>query len=112
MKIKKNSVSALLVAAMLTVGVGSTFATSAAPESTNKTDTTSQLKENDRTDITGELPENDSEIRMESFTDFDDSRNMWEEILAPYEPFGLIWEYHPDESGNGLKMYRPQPSCR
>ncbi len=105
MKIKKNSVSALLVAAMLTVGVGSTFATSAAPESTNKTDTTSQLKENDRTDITGELPENDSEIRMESFTDFDDSRNMWEEILAPYEPFGLIWEYHPDESGNGLKMY-------
>ncbi len=81
MKIKKNSMTGVLAAVMLTVGIGSAFATSAAPEQAKET------KEAKETTL------------------FDDMRQEWEETLAPYEPFGLTWEYHPDYSGNGLKMY-------
>ncbi|WP_167958217.1 M56 family metallopeptidase [Anaerosporobacter faecicola] len=39
---------------------------------------------------------------------YDDQNNIqkqWEDILAPYEKFGLSYEYIPDSEGNGLKMY-------
>ena len=33
-------------------------------------------------------------------------RESWEQVLAPYEPFGLTWEYEQEEDGSlGIRMY-------
>ena len=36
----------------------------------------------------------------------DNSSQIWDEVLAPYTPFGLTYKfYDPDNDGNGLTMY-------
>lgn len=87
MSIKKKSLLACFIALALVLGITTAFATSAKPAETDG-------------------PYN------EDFTDRDlyaqssaESAALWEETLAPYEPFGLIWTFDdPDLDGNGLTM--------
>ncbi len=87
MSIKKKSLLACFIALALVLGITTAFATSAKPAETDG-------------------PYN------EDFTDRDlyaqssaESAALWEETLAPYEPFGLTWTFDdPDLDGNGLTM--------
>lgn len=87
MSIKKKSLLACFMALALVLGITTAFATSAKPAETDG-------------------PYN------EDFTDRDlyaqssaESAALWEETLAPYEPFGLTWTFDdPDLDGNGLTM--------
>lgn len=87
MSIKKKSLLACAVALALVLGITTAFATSAKPQ------------EAERPEI--ENP-TDRELLAESSAE---SAAMWEETLAPYEPFGLTWTFDdPDLDGNGLTM--------
>nr|WP_325295512.1 peptidoglycan DD-metalloendopeptidase family protein [uncultured Oscillibacter sp.] len=87
MSIKKKSLLACFIALALVLGITTAFATSAKPAETDG-------------------PYN------EDFTDRDlyaqssaETAALWEENLAPYEPFGLTWTFDdPDLDGNGLTM--------
>ncbi len=87
MSIKKKSLLACFIALALVLGITTAFATSAKPAETDGT-------------------------YNEDFTDRDlyaqssaESAALWEETLAPYEPFGLTWTFDdPDLDGNGLTM--------
>ena len=87
MSIKKKSLLACFMALALVLGITTAFATSAKPAETDRP-------------------------YSEDFTDRDlyaqssaESAALWEETLAPYEPFGLTWTFDdPDLDGNGLTM--------
>lgn len=87
MSIKKKSLLACFMALALVLGITTAFATSAKPAETDGP-------------------------YSEDFTDRDlyaqssaESAALWEETLAPYEPFGLTWTFDdPDLDGNGLTM--------
>ena len=87
MSIKKKSLLACFIALALVLGITTAFATSAKPAETDRP-------------------------YSEDFTDRDlyaqssaESAALWEETLAPYEPFGLTWTFDdPDLDGNGLTM--------
>lgn len=87
MSIKKKSLLACFIALALVLGITTAFATSAKPAETDGP-------------------------YSEDFTDRDlyaqssaESVALWEETLAPYEPFGLTWTFDdPDLDGNGLTM--------
>ncbi len=87
MSIKKKSLLACFIALALVLGITTAFATSAKPAETDGP-------------------------YSEDFTDRDlyaqssaESAALWEETLAPYEPFGLTWTFDdPDLDGNGLTM--------
>nr|WP_325225131.1 peptidoglycan DD-metalloendopeptidase family protein [uncultured Oscillibacter sp.] len=87
MSIKKKSLLACFIALALVLGITTAFATSAKPAETDG-------------------------LYNEDFTDRDlyaqssaESAALWEETLAPYEPFGLTWTFDdPDLDGNGLTM--------
>ena len=87
MSIKKKSLLACFIALALVLGITTAFATSAKPAETDGS-------------------------YSEDFTDRDlyaqssaESAALWEETLAPYEPFGLAWTFDdPDLDGNGLTM--------
>lgn len=87
MSIKKKSLLACFMALALVLGITTAFATSAKPAETDRP-------------------------YSEDFTDRDlyaqssaETAALWEENLAPYEPFGLTWTFDdPDLDGNGLTM--------
>lgn len=89
MSIKKQSLLACAVALALTLGITTAFATSAKPA--DKTPETPRSE-----DLT------DRELHAQSSAE---TAAQWEEVLAPYEPFGLTWTFDdPDLDGNGLTM--------
>lgn len=87
MSIKRKSLLACFMALALVLGITTAFATSAKPQ------------EAERPEIENLT---DRKLLAESLAE---SAALWEETLAPYEPFGLTWTFDdPDLDGNGLTM--------
>lgn len=87
MSIKKKSLLACFIALALVLGITTAFATSAKP---------AEADEPWNGDMT------DRELHAQSSAE---TAALWEETLAPYEPFGLTWTFDdPDLDGNGLTM--------
>ncbi len=87
MSIKRKSLLACFIALALVLGITTAFATSAKPE---------------ETDGPWNADMTDRELYAQSSAE---SAALWEETLAPYEPFGLTWTFDdPDLDGNGLTM--------
>ncbi len=88
MRVKKKSLLACFIALALVMGITTAFATSAKPAKTAPAE--------DREDKI------DHELYARASSE---SAAQWEEVLAPYEPFGLSWTFEdPDLDGNGLTM--------
>lgn len=87
MSIKRKSLLACFIALALVLGITTAFATSA------------KSQEAERPEIENLT---DRKLLAESSAE---SAALWEETLAPYEPFGLTWTFDdPDLDGNGLTM--------
>lgn len=87
MSIKKKSLLACFIALALVLGITTAFATSAKPA---------------ETDGPWNADMTDRELLAKSSAE---TAALWEETLAPYEPFGLTWTFDdPDLDGNGLTM--------
>lgn len=87
MSIKKRSMPACFIALALVLGITTAFATSAKP------------MEADRPDLES-IPDGDLLAQSSA-----ESAAQWDEVLAPYAPFGLEWDFDdPDLDGNGLAM--------
>ena len=87
MSIKKKSLLACFIALALVLGITTAFATSAKPAEADGP-------------WNGDMT--DRELHAQSSAE---SAALWEETLAPYEPFGLTWTFDdPDLDGNGLTM--------
>lgn len=91
MSVKKKSLLACVLALALVLGITTAFATSAKPA-----DGPSEADASGYEDMT------DLQLHAQSSAE---SAAQWEEVLAPYEPFGLEWTFDdPDLDGNGLSM--------
>lgn len=87
MSIKKKSLLACFIALALVLGITTAFATSAKPA---------------ETDGPWNADMTDRELLAKASAE---TAALWEETLAPYEPFGLTWTFDdPDLDGNGLTM--------
>lgn len=87
MSVKKKSLLACAIALALVLGITTAFATSAKPLEADAPDSEDMI---------------DRELRAESSAE---SAAQWDEVLAPYAPFGLAWTFDdPDLDGNGLNM--------
>lgn len=87
MSVKKKSLLACCIALALVLGITTAFATSAKPAETDG-------------------PYNEDFTDRDLYARFSaETAALWEEDLAPYEPFGLTWTFDdPDLDGNGLTM--------
>lgn len=89
MNVKKKSLLACFLALALVLGITTAFATSAKPAPADE-----DLTDENLTD-TQILAEVSKEVAVQ-----------WDEVLAPYVPFGLTYEFDdPDHDGNGLTMW-------
>lgn len=88
MNVKKKSLPACFAALALVLGITTAFATSAKPAPSDEA-----LPGGDLTDAQI-LAQVSQEVAAQ-----------WDELLAPYVPFGLTYEFKdPDHDGNGLTM--------
>lgn len=93
MSVKRKSLLACFIALALVLGITTAFATSAKPA---EADGPSEADASYSEDMI------DRELRAESSAE---SASQWDEVLAPYAPFGLSWTFDdPDLDGNGLSM--------
>lgn len=87
MSVKKKSWIACMIALALVLGMTTAFATTAKPREADA------LRNED-------MPDYDLHLRSS-----EESAAQWDEVLAPYQAFGLTWTfYDPDLDGNGLTM--------
>ena len=87
MSVKKKSLLACFIALALVLGITTAFATSAKPLEADAPYSEDMI---------------DRELHAQSSAE---SAAQWDEVLAPYKPFGLSWSFDdPDLDGNGLTM--------